>query len=60
MTELKPTRKGKLKVFKAVYAKPVAAHRTCLKCQRTFDSVGPQNRLCPHCLDLIRIHNITE
>lgn len=25
--------------------------RTCLSCQRFFDSLGAQNRICPKCLN---------
>jgi uncharacterized paraquat-inducible protein A len=29
---------------------PKAKTRTCLRCDRTFPSRGPENRLCPRCL----------
>ena len=40
--------KDALEEMKA-YHHPVTVTRICLNCPRSFQSYGPQNRLCPVC-----------
>lgn len=38
-----------------------AKQRTCLKCNRLFDSAGPANRICRRCLQINdRLPHLTE
>ena len=38
-----------------------AKQRTCLKCNRLFDSAGPANRICRRCLQINdRLPNLSE
>ena len=38
-----------------------AKKRTCLKCNRLFDSAGPGNRICPRCQQINdRLPRFTE
>lgn len=39
----------KRKLANSPYTKPVQSRRDCLKCNSKFDSISPNNRICPKC-----------